>query len=198
MIASIHQPSTSTFQLFDKLLLLSEGATLYNGPVTEMQDYFASVQHPLPTYANPAEFLLSLANVDFAYDQDMARNTLHQLISAWKARSESQISHWDLRSGEQANVMGMLHKDDKPNQFIVPLILMHRSFIKSYRDIFAYGIRIGMSVVPHFNGRYLTDLSCARYMGLAILMGTVWLRLSDSQDDIQSYINAIFFGGAFM
>lgn len=29
-------------------------------------------------------------------------------------------------------------------------------------------------------------------------MGTVWLRLSDHQADIQAYINAIFFGGAFM
>jgi ABC-type multidrug transport system permease subunit len=58
--------------------------------------------------------------------------------------------------------------------------LIHRSFIKSYRDIIAYGIRVAM------------------YMGLAVMMGTVWLRLNPDQGNIQSFINAIFFGGAFM
>ncbi|KAI7597964.1 putative ABC transporter, partial [Hortaea werneckii] len=60
------------------------------------------------------------------------------------------------------------------------MALTHRFFIKSYRDIIAYGIRIAM------------------YMGLAVMMGTVWLRLSPTQGNIQSFINAIFFGGAFM
>jgi ABC-type multidrug transport system permease subunit len=44
----------------------------------------------------------------------------------------------------------------------------------------AYGIRIAM------------------YLGLAILMGTVFLRLKTEQAYIQPLINAIFFGGAFM
>lgn len=35
-------------------------------------------------------------------------------------------------------------------------------------------------------------------MGLAIMMGTVWLRLSSHQSNIQPFINAIFFGSAFM
>jgi hypothetical protein len=29
------------------------------------------------------------------------------------------------------------------------------------------------------------------YVGLAIMMGTVWLRLHNDQDDIQPYINAV-------
>lgn len=36
------------------------------------------------------------------------------------------------------------------------------------------------------------------YLGLAILMGTTWLRLSYSQENIQSFLNALFFGSAFM
>jgi hypothetical protein len=63
---------------------------------------------------------------------------------------------------------------------MVPFTLIHRSFIKSYRDVVAYGIRVAM------------------YMGLAIMMGTVWLRLEPDQGNINSFTNAIFFGGAFM
>lgn len=59
-------------------------------------------------------------------------------------------------------------------------MLLHRSWIKAYRDIVAYWIRIIM------------------YLGLAILMGTVFLRLKRTQNDIQPYINALFFSSAFM
>jgi hypothetical protein len=51
---------------------------------------------------------------------------------------------------------------------------------KSYRDPLAYGVRIAM------------------YLGLAILMGTVWLRLSYSQENIQNILDGLFFGGCFM
>lgn len=68
----------------------------------------------------------------------------------------------------------------QPNMATQTLILLHRSFIKSYRDAVAYGIRIAM------------------YVGLSIMMGTVWVRLSPTQESIQPFINAIFFGSAFM
>jgi ABC-type multidrug transport system ATPase subunit len=47
VIASIHQPSTTTFELFDKLMLLSRGKIAYNGPVSQVKDYFASLGHPV-------------------------------------------------------------------------------------------------------------------------------------------------------
>lgn len=36
------------------------------------------------------------------------------------------------------------------------------------------------------------------YLGLAILMGTGWLRLSYSETNIQNVLNSLFFGSAFM
>lgn len=36
------------------------------------------------------------------------------------------------------------------------------------------------------------------YPGLAILMGTVSLRLDSKQPDIQPYVSTLFFGGAFV
>ena len=36
------------------------------------------------------------------------------------------------------------------------------------------------------------------YTALAIMMGTVWLRLPYTQTSIQTFVNAIFFSGAFM
>jgi hypothetical protein len=80
---------------------------------------------------------------------------------------------------------------------MVLIPLLKRSIIKSYRDVLAYGVRYAM------------------YIGLAVMMGTVWFRLKTHQEYIQSFINAIvrnispphclhkltsfqFFGSAFM
>lgn len=46
--------------------------------------------------------------------------------------------------------------------FLLIVALIYRAFIKSYRDVVAYAIRVMM------------------YLGLAIMMGTVWLRLGSS------------------
>jgi len=42
------------------------------------------------------------------------------------------------------------------------------------------------------------EIRIIMYLGLAILMGTVFLRLKTSQEYIQPFINTIFFGSAFM
>ncbi|KAM0346577.1 hypothetical protein ACHAPU_005289 [Fusarium lateritium] len=48
VVCSIHQPSTSTFNLFDKLLLLSRGKTQYFGAVHHVATYYAQAGAPLP------------------------------------------------------------------------------------------------------------------------------------------------------
>ena len=60
------------------------------------------------------------------------------------------------------------------------LVLLYRLSLKSSRDVIAYGVRLAM------------------YMGLAHMMGTVWLRLDKNQDKIEPSINAMFFSSAFM
>jgi ABC-type multidrug transport system ATPase subunit len=96
VVASIHQPSTATFALFDQLMLLSGGKTCYFGPMADVPGYFRSISHPIPAYINPAEFLLELVNVDFARDKDLSYSRLQFVQSAWAesnlaALTKSQI-----------------------------------------------------------------------------------------------------------
>ncbi|KAI9696339.1 MAG: hypothetical protein M1820_008181 [Bogoriella megaspora] len=181
VVASIHQPSTTTFQLFDRLLLLSQGRTIYNGLVADVHEYFDSLGLKIPMYINPAEYMIDLVNTDFSQDQDRAARELLSLQIAWNKSSTSQSILREVND-ETRKEPEVEIEESRPtaNKLLVPMTLVHRSFIKSYRDVIAYGIRIAM------------------YMGLAIMMGTVWLRLGTSQENIQAFINAIFFGGAFM
>lgn len=180
VIASIHQPSTTTFELFDKLLLLSQGKTAYNGPVSEVQIYFSSIGHEIPLYMNPAEFVIQLVNTDFARDQDKAFEDLRTIQDTWRKSDNSALIVRELDSSTDDAPVADTEDPGSANPLLITLTLIHRSFIKSHRDVVAYGIRIAM------------------YMGLAILMGTVWLRLDTDQSNINAFTNAIFFGGAFM
>ena len=48
LIATIHQPSGEIFQLFDRIILLSEGYMIYNGPPEYAGLYFAQFGMRIP------------------------------------------------------------------------------------------------------------------------------------------------------
>ncbi|KAJ0232003.1 ABC transporter G family member 25 [Hirschfeldia incana] len=62
VVTSIHQPSSRVFQMFDTVLLLSEGKCLFYGKGRDAMAYFESVGFSPAFPMNPADFLLDLAN----------------------------------------------------------------------------------------------------------------------------------------
>lgn len=148
VIASIHQPSTSTFNLFDKLLLLSSGEPHFFGPVSAVSSHYASLGRALPLHVNPAEFLLELVNIDFARHRDVgAESRLDDMQHAWAtsrrakelSAAVAEIEH----RGAGVDVV-IEAAEERPSLPSLVLTLLHRSFIKSYRDVVAYGIRLAM------------------------------------------------------
>ena len=145
-----------------------------------MRPYFEAMGITLPLYVNPAEFLLDLSNSDFSLDQPDAQARLSKLHHSWRVSSEARTLNSVVADESHGHELVEVERTRHSSFFPTTLALLHRSFIKSYRDIVAYGIRFAM------------------YIGLAIMMGTVWLRLPTTQSSIQPFINAIFFGSAFM
>ncbi|KAG9241223.1 P-loop containing nucleoside triphosphate hydrolase protein [Calycina marina] len=182
VIASIHQPSTSTFTLFDKVLLLSGGRSHYFGTAANLAPFFGKINCPIPLYTNPAEFVLEILNTDFAQDRQSASRRLNAMQIAWEKSEDIRMLNRAIKDVTDRDASASVHSGAAPRVKFLALImaLVHRAFIKSYRDVVTYGLRIAM------------------YIGLAIMMGTVWLRLGSSQNDIQPFTNAIFFGSAFM
>lgn len=182
VIASIHQPSTATFNLFDKVCFLSRGNMIYSGPLPQVHDYFREVGYPMPVRMNPAEFILDLINTDFSLHSN-SNERLNELISKWKKSSLGQQLNQKIDSSNSvagaASTKIIIYKNSS-SELKQTFVLLKRLLVKSRRDILTYYVRFAM------------------YFGLAILMGTVWLRLSTNQTNIQAFINAIFFSGAFM
>ncbi|KAL6195978.1 hypothetical protein ACLB2K_031595 [Fragaria x ananassa] len=65
VISSIHQPSSEVFALFDDLVLLSGGQTVYSGQANKAVEFFAKAGVPCPSRRNPSDHFLRCINSDF-------------------------------------------------------------------------------------------------------------------------------------
>lgn len=186
MIASIHQPSTKTFELFDKVCLLSQGRSCFYGSRPDLISFLQSIDLPVPAMTNPAEHILDVTNVDFSTNSNAGQSRLDLITHAWGQSLQAANLQRDIQSSTALSEHQPLSSTSgqKPSAMRQVFTLLHRSSVKGYRDLTAYWIRVAM------------------YMGLAIMMGTVWLRLSTNQAHIQPFINAIvsilpdIFGGS--
>lgn len=180
ILCSIHQPAAATLNLFNKLLLISAGMPLYFGDMSKVTDYFRRVGVQIPAGINPTDFLMDMINTDFKRDVRAAETLLKDLHLSWMAATESDSVNNAIRESEHLTEFSQVNAHDQPSISSRILTLMHRDAIKAIRDPMAYGIRI------IFN------------LSFAVLLGTVWLRLDNHQESIQSLMSQIFFALCFI
>mmetsp|Transcript_28679 Transcript_28679/g.28336 ORF Transcript_28679/g.28336 Transcript_28679/m.28336 type:complete len:353 (-) Transcript_28679:841-1899(-) len=85
VISTIHQPSTKVFNKFDKLILLSEGYTIYQGPASKSRRYFSKLGYKCPRQVNPADYYMRVFHVVNRYDMTVQeQNMLETLNQAYE------------------------------------------------------------------------------------------------------------------
>jgi len=62
VIATLHQPSSQVYEMFDKILLLADGKTAFLGSPTDALSYFSNLGLERPELCNPADFLIELVD----------------------------------------------------------------------------------------------------------------------------------------
>src|SRR5271155_2920187 len=129
VIASIHQPSTSTLLLFDNVLLLSEGQMAYFGPPGDSIRYFKSLGYQEPRLMSPAEFMLELSNTDFVR-QEERESRLDHLVRGWGASRERRLMNYEISLIER-NTDALTISEEKLQGYpraltMQSLILLHR------------------------------------------------------------------------
>ncbi|GAA5983158.1 hypothetical protein JCM5350_007901 [Sporobolomyces pararoseus] len=187
VIATIHQPNFETFSLFDNLLLLAGGRTMYNGPVAELDAYLAWTGSPTPKFCNPADHCVQLVNTEFMKRENSDRSPLEHLShysDLWNQYQVEKPRH-SVSSDHAANSANFGKKSrggiaSLVGNFRKLNVLMHRNLLNYSRNILAYGIRLGM------------------YMGMALLLATIWIHLGYSAEKINDRLSVSFFSVAFL
>jgi ABC-type multidrug transport system permease subunit len=186
VIASVHQPSPETYSLFDKLLLLGHGKTLYFGERKNALIYFDKLGFACPPYNNPADHFLKLINSDFSYDVTEAEQHITNFSIAFsKSRYirdiNKEIDDSIARTGFYGEVISKKTSKGYARSFLAQtLILMKRSLKNATRNILMFWIRVAM------------------YMCLALLMGSTWWKVGFEQKNIADRFSAYFFSVAFL
>jgi len=63
VMISLLQPAPETFNLFDDVLLLSEGQVVYHGPISRVEEFFESCGFKSPERKGIADFLQEVRNL---------------------------------------------------------------------------------------------------------------------------------------
>jgi ATP-binding cassette, subfamily G (WHITE), eye pigment precursor transporter len=67
VISTIHQPNSEIFEMFDQLMLMSNGKILYHNSADLSVKYFKLVGFECPSLTNPADFFMNMMSIE-AYD----------------------------------------------------------------------------------------------------------------------------------
>lgn len=178
IICSIHQPRSEIWQLFDHVLLLAKGSPLYSGPSASCLAYFENHGHILPTFVNPAEFLIDLAAIDTRSPEaeESSATRVQGLIYAFEASTENSR----LQAVEEKPSMGPNESVlEKPGQHHATLghqirVLTERTFKVTFRD------PLGIF------GSMLEAIS------MAVITGWIFLQLDGSLSGIRSREGALY------
>lgn len=98
IIMTLHQPRSDVFRMLDRVILLSQGHSLYAGVASEAVPWFERLVRPLELHRNPADYLIDIGaiNVCMGAAEETAPSRISRLIAAWK--SESAIRFPPLKS----------------------------------------------------------------------------------------------------
>jgi ATP-binding cassette subfamily G (WHITE) protein 1 len=70
VVATIHQPSSEAFNIFDRLILMMDGYIVYQGRAKDSTSYFASIGHSCPVTSNPADFYMKILSVNYPKNEE--------------------------------------------------------------------------------------------------------------------------------
>ncbi|KAJ2900533.1 hypothetical protein IWW38_000408 [Coemansia aciculifera] len=75
-LMTIHQPSARIFNMFDKVILLSQGHVVYFGSTASTIDYFSNIGYACPVHENPADYFVDLMTLDYRSEEALAESKM--------------------------------------------------------------------------------------------------------------------------
>mmetsp|Transcript_10569 Transcript_10569/g.28133 ORF Transcript_10569/g.28133 Transcript_10569/m.28133 type:complete len:633 (+) Transcript_10569:231-2129(+) len=187
IIATIHAPAESVFEMSDSLLLLSAGKTAYFGPTAGAESCVEkALGQKRPSDTATAEWLLDVINGDF---DEASAAAARRATESWASSEESKALDGQLvqlHSGG-AGGEGGLHARKKLGMDVIYRVgwftqlsvLLGRTFTIMLRDPAFLWLRFVM------------------YMMLGFAIGLVWLQLGDSAGIIRDLAGGIWYIMAF-
>eukprot|EP01102_Stenamoeba_stenopodia_P011105 TRINITY_DN3398_c0_g1_i1.p1 TRINITY_DN3398_c0_g1~~TRINITY_DN3398_c0_g1_i1.p1 ORF type:complete len:690 (+),score=155.05 TRINITY_DN3398_c0_g1_i1:118-2187(+) len=113
VIATLHQPSSAMFHMFDKLLLLADGQTAFLGDAKLAVPYFAKLGFECPEQFNPADYLLNILD-EVPSSADGGPTYRTAILEAYRRNNRLALKDVeDSDSGDESHSLGEIVKEEK-------------------------------------------------------------------------------------
>ncbi|KAA6416809.1 hypothetical protein WJX79_011032 [Trebouxia sp. C0005] len=106
VLTTIHQPSSRLYQMLDKLLLLSEGHSIYYGDAQLATEWFHKLGYTIPYLINAADFILDLASGDVSTKKISGADSRLHLINCAERFLTEHPGGYQADSKVSENVLG--------------------------------------------------------------------------------------------
>eukprot|EP00347_Sterkiella_histriomuscorum_P009468 403341097 len=91
VIATIHQPGSDAFEMFDRIILMCDGHIVYQGEAKKSARYFDKIDIPCPKFANPADYFMRVLTVNYPKDTNDEKKVKF-LVSSYQSKILPLIS----------------------------------------------------------------------------------------------------------
>lgn len=143
VMLTIHQPNSALLALFDHLLLLDRGSTVFFGTLEQSFAYFDKIGFSCPPAVTPTDFYLKITDSNFNYSEDFDfKNAfqqsseavaIHKALEDHRIMCEQRMSGKVLVKGKAQNLVSFW------KQFYV---LLYREYALAYRDPTLYYFQV--------------------------------------------------------
>ncbi|XP_028399573.1 protein white-like isoform X2 [Dendronephthya gigantea] len=176
ILATIHQPSSEVYQMFDNIILLADGRLAYVGSREDAVPYFERIGYQCPINYNPADYFVQI----LAFIPEKEEESKERIKFLCDKHDEGKTSYVKKQpTTERVNSFetkilnsGRRYQAGWFKQFRV---LFYRAMLSAKRDKMVSVIRIMQSLV------------------LGVVVGLIYLRLSYNQENIQNFAGLLFF-----
>ncbi|CDF34030.1 unnamed protein product [Chondrus crispus] len=185
VIATIHQPSSQMFALFDHILLLAAGRVAYFGPPAKVVEYFQGIGFPFPTHAyNPADYILELV-IDDRTDpcQPDIPSVQQRILTAWETDGPQRMA--------DRHLIDMQARSD--DEHAPPGNLPQVSPDKYPTNWFSQVFVLGQRALRQKRGVLLEPIYIAQLVLVAFIVSMCWFRIDAREGTIEDRLGVLSF-----
>lgn len=179
IVSVIHQPRSSIYDMFDQLLLLSCGQTVFYGAAKDAVGWFASKQFTCPRLFNPSDYFLDILSPDNRTPEleTQTSNQINYLAQEWRVQEEKHPSsprNKEMNHVTSFNAIANIQSFDFHRFYRNFRLLCWRSFTEQVRDIPTIAVKLMMTCF------------------FSLIIGGVYSKRGNGQKIIQNHIGLLF------
>lgn len=144
IITTVHQPSYAIFEKISRLILMSEGNIIYQGPAHRSRKFFADLDYKCPRNVLPTDYYMKILHVVNRHDQtEVEKNNLERFLIAYKSlnviedKPKPDFPSYDTDLSDKPYVASFLSRFS---------ILLSRSSKNARRNVFFSRVKIAQAI----------------------------------------------------